>query len=283
MPTFQLEGKVETNNIGNQKLLDFYNYCKNYSYSTITLDVNHLLWIDANLSALLLAIRHTLAKTNKLKFFIDFACLKGDLNVLIRNGFSNCFTGNSRRFVPEDFRKSTIPLKAFKIDDADSFASYIQGDLLSHRGLETVKFKDKDKVKDSYFEIFDNVGIHSKTTEPIIACGQYFPRNSQLKFTLVDMGQGFLKEIAEFTKRNERIIKTSDAINWAIRGNSTKKGIGGGIGLNNILNFCLKSDGEIHIITDDCYWYYADKKITHFSISNHFIGATIHLVFRYLN
>jgi tetratricopeptide (TPR) repeat protein len=59
------------------------------------------------------------------------------------------------------------------------------------------------KGQNSYFEIFDNVGVHANTIEPVITCGQLYPAARTLKFTLVDLGDGFLKKIARFTRGRE--------------------------------------------------------------------------------
>ena len=96
------------------------------------------------------------------------------------------------------------------------------------------------------------MGIHAETEWPIITCGQYFPYQKILKFTLVDFGVGFLKKI--FNHTNGTVNKPHEAIKWAIDGNSTKKNAKGGNGLKKIFFYCYKNNGSIHIITDGCYW-----------------------------
>lgn len=283
MQEYFLKGRIETNKNGYQTLVNFYNSIKFYQNQTIKLNTDSLNWIDANLSAIWLAMITRLKKTNNLKFYIDFQSLKGDLGILLRNGFAYAVVGKSKEYKLDDYRKSTVPIKAFMINNdkgIESFVNYIEKELLNHRGLDNINFKDKDRVKNSYFEIFDNVGLHAETKWPIITCGQYFPKQKILKFTLVDFGVGFLKKILKHTKGE--VSKPHEAIKWAIDGNSTKKDAKGGTGLNKIFFYCTKNNGSIQIITDGCYWDYSEKSINNYKIDKPFIGTTINLFFRYL-
>ncbi|HEY2581634.1 MAG TPA: hypothetical protein VGI43_07500 [Mucilaginibacter sp.] len=276
--TFKFPSEVRTDAKGNQILVNFYNYCLAFTGCWITIDWSGLNYMDANLSALLLAMTYKLKKERDLKFFLNYQDLKGPLNVFWRNGLAHHIYKTNKKTIDE--RESTIPIKAFKVADVDSFVNYIEKELLKHRGSDAIKFSDKEKVKNSYFEIFNNYEIHSKTDLPLIACGQLFPKQNELKFTLVDMGVGFLKNIKEYTKSTDKITDAVDAISWAIKGNSTKTDASGGTGLKKILFYCIKNNGKFHIISDDCYWQY-DESISHTKINNPFIGATIHLIFKY--
>ena len=223
-----------------------------------------------------------LKMTRDVKTFIDFKSVKGDLNILNRNGFLSHIAGKQFQFTPYDSRDSTIPLCCIDQNDVDAFCNYIEKDFLHQRGLSNIKFQDKDKVKDSYNEIFCNVSLHANTKYPVFVSGQYFPKQQELKFTLVDLGDGFLKKISEFTKDTDKITTTTDAINWAIKGGSTKKDAKGGSGLKTIFWYCNNSGGSMHIITNNCYYNLTNKHITTQTISNNFIGTTIHLIFRFL-
>lgn len=282
MPSFALKGKLETDFNGHCQIINLFHDACRYKNCWYKIDTDRLSWIDANQTALLLSIINKLRKENGLKFFLDYTALRGDLNILTRNGFAYYAAYDKTHFQKHDAQNTTVPIKAFKIDDADGFVKYIEGPLLKHSGLDNANF-DRDKVKNHYFEIFDNVGIHSGTTEPLLACGQLYPDAAVLKFTLVDLGSGFLKNISNYTKGNENITKAADAITWAVKGGSTKKEAKGGTGLKGILSFCLKHGGELHIASDNCYWHFRSKSISQQEIPSPFIGTTIHLVFRFLN
>lgn len=281
MSKFTFKGRIQTNPNGVQQLLDFYHFARQFKNCWFSLDFEQLEWIDANLSSELLLYCHNLKKYNNLKFFIDYAILKGDLNVLQRNGFAYYVVHNKDNFKPQDSRDTVIPIRAFKPDSADSFSDYIENVLLKQRGLDKINKDSKERIKSSYFEIFDNVGIHANTKTAIICCGQHFPASGELKFTLTDYGDGFLKPIAQHTL-NE--IKTSpEAISWAVKGGSTKPdNIKGGNGLKKIMMYCFKNGGELSIVSDGCFWSFQNKSINTHQLKNMRDGATIHLTFRYL-
>jgi len=282
MNSYSLVGRIETNKEGYQKLLNFYNYANKHNNCWFNLDITNLEWIDANLSANLFLFCHLLKKKNKIKFFIDYYTLKGYLEVLNRNGFAYFVVENKENFLQYDYKDTTIPLKAFKTDDVDGFSKYIENTLLKHQGLDRVKYDDKDRLKSNYFEVFDNVGIHSNTETPIFACGQFFPNNKELKFTLIDYGDGFLKKIAEYTSDTDKIKVAKRAIDWAVRGNSSKASAKGGNGLKGIIQYCLRNGGSFHIISDDCYWEYQNRSVNYHKIENNIKGVTINIIFKYL-
>ncbi|WP_372772370.1 hypothetical protein [Mangrovibacterium sp.] len=281
MNSFSFIGKITTDHNGTQQLVDFYNYALKFENCWFTIELSQLIWFDANLSAELFLYCHLLKIKNKLRFFIDYSVLKGELGVLSRNGFAYYVVHNKEFFKPCDDRDSVIPLKAFKIDDVDNFVSYIEQSFLKQRGLNSLDKESKERIKSSYFEIFDNVGIHANSETPIFCCGQFFPASKEVKFTLTDFGDGFLKKIASYTL-NE--IKTADkAISWAVKGGSTKENnIKGGNGLKRIMMYCFKNGGELSIVTDGCFWSLQGQSINSYTLRNHRKGATIHLTFRYL-
>lgn len=278
MISYKFNGKVNTDFKGYSALLDFYHFSNKYKNCCITIDWGSLEALDANLSAILCAMMHKLKKDNGLSFFLDVKQLQGGLSVFWRNRFAKYILKSEKE--PVDERGSTIPLKAFKVEHYDGYCSYIEKELLQHRGVDLMRFKDKEKVKDSYLELFNNYEIHSETSEPILCCGQFFPGAGELKFTMVDLGTGFLKKIAEYTKNTEKIEKCVEAIQWAIRGGSTKTKAKGGTGLKKMLFYCMSSSSAIHIISDNTYWMY-DKTITNHYITQPFTGTTIHLIMRY--
>jgi hypothetical protein len=286
MAEFFLKAKnqsIQTDYSGNQSLIDFYNYAKKYRNCWVKLNFDGINFIDANLCALLYAMIYDLKLSNNVSVFIDYSTLKRDLNILIRNGFTSFAANKQFTFQPYDYRDTTIPLKLFSQTDVNAFCNYIEKDFLHQRGLAPLPVDYKEKINNHYLEIFSNVELHANTKDPIFACGQYFPSQGELKFTLVDLGNGFLKKIAEFTKDTEKIISASKAIDWALRGNSTKKGACGGTGLIGIKKFCIKTGNTIQIVTDNCYYSHFSKSVTSQPISSPMKGTTIHLIFRYLN
>jgi hypothetical protein len=50
------------------------------------------------------------------------------------------------------------------------------------------------------------------------------------------------------------ITTGEDAIMWALKGNTTKKDVPGGLGLKSIQKFCDESQGKFEIISSGAYW-----------------------------
>lgn len=272
---------IETNAAGHDALGAFYQSACRYRNTQFTLDWESLTFMDANLSALLLAMTWKLRKENNLNFYLDMSNLKGGMNVFLRNGLAH-YVYKKLPAPGEDVRESTIPIKAFKINDVDKFMAFIERDLMRHRGMEEVLYSHKQQLIDNFVEVFSNVELHTNTQNPVLACGQFFPGKKELKFTLVDIGCGFLNNIAAFTRDQEKPVRKADeAITWAVKGHSTKQEAAGGTGLSRILNYCRKNNGGLHIVSDGCYWAFDNGKIECKTLSANFPGATIHLIFRF--
>ncbi len=281
MPQFEFRGNIGTDPNGIQQIANFYSTCKSFKNCSVNLLFNNVIFFDANLSSLLLCLGRELISTNNLKFFVDYKIFNAtSLGVLKRNGLAKQLCNLPGEVY--DNRESVIRVKSFEVEDADNFVNYIERELLKHRGLENISYDKKKMLKSSYYEIFDNVGIHANTTSPIWACGQYYPQLRELKFTLVDLGDGFLKKISIYTAETENPITTgAKAISWAVQGGSTKTNAEGGNGLKKILLYCKEKGGSLHIYSDGIYWRF-EGAVNSQVIRNPFEGATLTLIFRNL-
>jgi len=278
MPEFFLKERIYTDSNGFSELLRFYHDAVAYRNCVYQLRFEGVVWIDGNMSALLLSMIYKLRQENNLNFFVPFDDLGKDLGVLRRNGFTSHIANTQNKF--GDNRQSTISLEVFGKMDVDRFVDYIEKDFLLHRGNFNLTYNLRGEYKQHYLEIFSNVDLHAETDYPIFTCGQYFPVQKELKFTLCDIGIGFLPKISAFTGGE---VKTSlEAIKWAIDGHSTKsEETKGGLTLKKIFFYCVKNNGCLHIVTGDCYWAYQNGKIENHQILKPFVGTTIHLVLRY--
>ena len=269
-----LKGSINTDFVGIQKLYRFYEDAKSYFDNTIHINFYELKFLDGNLCALFHSMLHKLHISNRLFFETDYTFIRTKFDVLARNGF-----------IPnldiQDDQKSTVALHQFSSSNFDDYISYIENELLNHRGM-TLSSTDQDKILDCFIEIFSNIEIHSKTDEPFFACGQYFPQEKMLKFTIVDLGVGFLPAIQH--KTGGKISKHEEAIVWALKNrNSTKADAPGGLGLTTLQNHFQINGGGMQIVTGDAYWVMSSttnigryKKFT-----SHGFGSMINLLFSY--
>lgn len=277
MPVIKLEGIIKTNNYGINKIINFYDTAKRYINTTISIDFYNLDWIDANLCAFLQSILFKLKKERNLEFSTDESFLRRNFDILIRNGF---FMSDENA---HDERESTVTLKSFKKNEISKYCTYIENDLLKHRSIAN-KDDLKDNIIENLLEVFNNYTLHAETDHPVFICGQYYPKNNELIFTMVDMGIGFLIPINRKVKEINTYIK---AIRWAlIDGNSTKDmkntGTPGGLGLFDLHQYMIKSGGIMEIVSGDVYWtskHAGTNFDTYKTLCHRYDGTIINLVF----
>lgn len=266
--------EVITNHLGYEEIMKFYFFAKRLKYTSISLNIWAVEMFDANLSCLLLAIIGKLRHENKLYIYLE---IPNHMNVLFRNGFFNYLLGKERPVY--DQRESTIPLKTFTPESDDEFSLYLKRDFFAHRALDHIPFSTVKQLKTAFSEVFVNVELHANANQ-VYTCGQYFPNKNLLKFTLLDLGVGFLKKI-KIT--NPDIKSDIEAIDWAVKpGNTTKnRDFGpGGYGLQDIIDYCKSNNGSIHIVSGSGYWTLSGGHHMNYRIKNPFPGAMVHLIFR---
>lgn len=270
---------LETNHIGVGELMQFYSYAKTLSYTSVILNISPTNHVDANLSALILALSTRLQLDRKVRLFVELGDGKG---VFFRNGLISHLQGNGNDNKYPDERESTIPLTTFSPDEDEKYCNYLRNDFFSHRGLDNVPRRIKDFLHNHYLEVFTNVGLHANTSLPVYTCGQYFPDKKQLKFTLIDLGDGFLKKIYKST--NGKVSDDKTAILWATEGiNSTKdKNLygPGGTGLKEIKKYCNENNGSLHICSGSGYVNMMGNKTFEYNLRTPFPGSIINIIMR---
>lgn len=273
-PVLSLEGELYTNFSGVKQLFQFYHRANEFTNTTIYIDMYHLSWIDANLSSLFSAVLFKLGKENNLQFSTDLTFLKNKFDVLFRNGF---FITSEK--IPDD-RESTVVLKEFNSDQDSEFITYIKDDLLNHRGMPNFSPNVKEGIMNELVEVYSNIGLHAKTTFPFFVCGQYYPKQGALNFSVVDLGVGFLPAIKEKTRGE--VDTDYKAIVWALKkGHTTKRDSPGGLGLFNLRDYCKKNNSNMQIITGNTFWS-SEFETTIFDyreFPNPFVGTIINLLF----
>ena len=270
---------LDTNQIGVGELLRFYQYASTLSYTSVTLNISPTNHVDANLSALIIALAHKLQIDRKVRVFVELGDGKG---VFFRNGLISHLMGNGNNNQYPDDRQSTIPITSFSPTDDENYCDYLHSQFFSHRGLDNVPRKVKDALRTHYIEVFTNVGIHANTNLPVFTCGQYFPEKNQLKFTLIDLGDGFLPKIQKST--NNQVSNDRSAIIWATEGiNSTKDKMvfgPGGTGLKELKNYCNNNNGSLHICSGSGYVNMLNNRTFEYNLPIRFPGSIINIIMR---
>lgn len=273
---------IETNSLGVIELLSLYSKAIASRHSKIIYDIQNLSNFDGNMAALLMAVVHKLKKQHRKYVYIE---IPSHINILFRNGLVAQLMGKGNNNQYEDTRESTIPLKAFSLAEDENFSHYLHNDFFGHRGVDNISNTTKKILCTHFIEVYNNVQIHSEATEPLYTCGQYFPQQGLLKFTMADLGIGFLKKIKLHT--NDAVSSDNAAIEWALKNtNSTKdfQQFGpGGTGLKDLKTYCEANNGSLQIISGSNMMTFVKGKIVDNKLATPYQGAIINLIFRGIN
>lgn len=273
---------ISTDSIGVAEILSFYKNAIKAPTSKIVFDIQRLSNFDGNMSALLLAVIHRLKTKHRKYVFVE---IPSHINVLFRNGLVSHLSGNGNSNQYVDDRQSTIPLKSFDLNEDENFSNYLHNDFFGHRGVDNISVNTKRNLCSHFVEVFNNVQIHSNATDPLYTCGQYYPQQALLKFTMVDLGDGFLKKIKN--KTNGEICSDDKAIEWALKNTNTTKDYSiygpGGTGLKDLKAYCEANNGSLQIISGSNMMTFIKGKIVNNNLNTPFEGAIINLIFRGVN
>jgi hypothetical protein len=163
----------------------------------------------------------------------------------------NGFLSNYGRTSVNDIFSSTIPYKRFEPNEGRYFSYYIENEF-GNKNIPGMSDGLRGKFLQSLLEVFQNSVTHSHTKMGIYACGQYFHKNSWSNFTIVDLGRGIRNNLLEEIGKD---LPPEQAIHWAMEGNTTKKGIPGGLGLKLLREFAQLNQGTIQVVSDQGYWW----------------------------
>ncbi len=132
------------------------------------------------------------------------------------------------------------------------------------------------KFRESIFEIFSNAVLHSSTRLGIFSCGQFFPKQNKLDFTVADLGVGIRQNVSEYMGRD---ISAAQAIVWATEKNNTTKGgpVPGGLGLKLLGEFIDLNGGCLQIASDAGYWRRSNKSSSSFTFGHSFPGTIVNI------
>jgi len=255
---------------GYKQLICFYEKYKDDISKNIDLTINK--WFDANLSALLGAIidKIELKGLNSVKFTV----ISSNIQIILQKNAFLTFFGFDKL---NDTHNTTIEYKKLKPEDTRYFNKYLENDLLNRDIFPCMSDAVHEKISESIQEMFVNAQIHSET-EFIYTCGQYFPRDNKINFTIVDTGIGFSGTIE---KNLGKKISASDSIRWAlVDGHTTKQNVPGGLGLALLKEFITQNKGKIQIISGNAFYELnAECEATN-QLEYYYNGSVISMTFK---
>lgn len=252
-----------------QKLIDFYEVNKNKEFEDIHLTIVE--WFSANMCAALGGILDTLSD-NLNNVIFDFITPKVQA-ILLKNDFLSFF-GHQRI---SDYHNTTIRFLKLEVTDGKYFNNYVINELIGRSELPKMSSLLKQKMAEAIYEIFVNAQIHSNSNH-IYTCGQFYPRDNKIEFTIVDTGIGFKKKVNERFNSN---LSSIQAIEWAIIDtHTTKIGVTGGIGLAILKEFIGMNKGKMQIISDDGFYQFERGNEQKRTFKGSFPGTIVNLQFK---
>ena len=241
---------------------------KEYVFDDIEIDMGLTHWFDAEMCAAFGAILHNLrTRLNEVNLIHIPPRVE---EILSKNGFLSHY---GREKIP-DWWRTTIAYQRFDVKDDHYFAEYIEKEFIHRSEIPIMSPGLLKKFRESIFEMFSNAVLHSQTRLGIFSCGQYFPNQNRLDFTVADLGVGIRKNIRDYIGY---ALSPEKAIIWATEEfNTTKRGnVPGGSGLKILRDFIGLNGGSIQIVSDAGYWQFRDGKVVTEPLSFPFPGTVV--------
>lgn len=239
-------------------------------FANLELDMSRVSWFDADMCAPLGAALYRIgSRVNK----VSLVNLQPQVEqILSKNGFLSHYGQAPAR----DTYGTTIPYQRFDVKDDRFFASYVEAKFVRRTELPRMSAGLVKRFRESVFEIFSNVVLHSQSELGIFSCGQFFPRRNRLDFSVADLGIGIRRNVLDHTGLD---LPADQAIVWATSDrNTTKRGpIPGGLGLKLLCEFVTLNGGRMQIVSDIGYWSLEKGKVQTALLSVPYPGTVVNV------
>lgn len=234
----------------------------------LVLDCAGLTWLDAHLCAPLAAIlASAAARLQPVQQFINLdSTVQGSL---CRSGLLTQYGYN---IVPDRFN-TAVPLAQFRNGDV---RFYEQAQTwVSHEKLPTMTPQARRVLADSLGELFGNAQEHAESPLGAYTCGQFFPKQNRLRFSLSDAGIGIPNRVRSLA--SNAAMSDTESLRWALAGNSTRRDLPGGSGLQVVKSFVKMNGGCLQIVTGGVFYEYNRYVEAYSALAGFALGTTIAL------
>lgn len=267
---FALPQLIRHDYAGFKALARLYAQAKDYYFEDIEIDLVRTRWLDADMCAVFGAILYSLGDNLNTVSLVN---IHSDVErILSRNGFLSHY---GRVKIPDSWG-TTISYQRFDVTDDRFFSGYIETEFIHRVEMPEMSSGLLKKFRESIFEIFSNAVLHSSTRMGIFSCGQFFPKQNKLDFTVADLGVGIRQNVREYL---ESEISAVQAIAWATEENNTTKGgpVPGGLGLKLLGEFIDLNGGCLQIASDSGYWRRSNKSSSSLTLEHPFPGTVVNI------
>jgi hypothetical protein len=202
--------------------------------------MKRVLRTDGNLACLYSALNYNLGKSgNFLSIWARNGCSVKVVHEKDLFGYCGRWDANLERA----FQSGATRVFSFDRHDYEGFSDYLLFNAFRSDWKGILPYHYKLDVKDYLKKLFQNASEHCNDECPIFISSSY--KDGMLRFTMVDCGQGFLNRIKIL---NEDVVSESQAISWALNGNSVK-GDDRSCTLRSLGQYCSENGGELLIVS----------------------------------
>jgi len=189
------------------------------------------------------------AQNNQNKIFFDMSSIVAKVQVnLQQNGFlSELGLGGGA------WDGHSIPYREDKSLNVNDYAEYLSNRWLG-RGWINISERLKEYITSPIIEAYINVFDHSHSSIGVITCGQFFPKQNELKLALVDFGVGIPYTVRHYLQNVN--MTASETLRWAFEPGKTTKDqriFARGNGLKILKDFIEINNGRLEIYSDTGY------------------------------
>ncbi len=244
---FSFDKNLNNNKYTYNKLIELYNTLNALDQQRVILDFSNITFLSANLLAVLgCCVDTTMTKRNHK---IALRNLHPKIKAMMqKNGFNRYFTWDSIN----DIYHNAMSYDIFEstTEHLVDFERYLLLNVFSRDNLPVMNSAYTNSIIDNLLEMFNNVIDHANSSH-VYVCGQYFPKNMNLCFSIVDIGRTINENVTSFLESTSTNFPGS-SLEWAITpGNSTKAlEAPGGLGFSTLLDFLKHNNGCFILISD---------------------------------
>ena len=239
--------------------------------SVVELDFSRCGFFDANMAAPLAAVLTLLSveRFNRVELVNIRDAIK---NILCKNGFLVSYGYDP----VVDANQTALPFIRLQLKDENSFAVYLDKHL-NGKGIPRMTKAMGKMFRQSVFEVFQNVVIHSGSELGVFICGQFYPHLQRLDLTIADAGIGIRTNVRRYLQNNR--LSSVAALKWALQeGNTTKTGTQpGGVGLKFLKDFIELNKGKIQIASRYGYYEYNNGAESFSKLTADLAGTAVNL------
>ena len=205
---------VYSNRTGFESLGALASVTKELFADELELDMSQVGFFDANMAAPLGAVLARVTDNfNKVKVV---AVPDRVQQILRKNRFLASFN-----FKPlADTNRTTMPFQRFRLSDEGVFEAYVRRQLRG-KGIPVMSDGASSLFKRKVFEVYQNAVIHSESEIGVFVCGQFFPQQNRLDFTIAYAGIGIRDSVRRYFKNHK--IGSVPALKWALKPSHTTK------------------------------------------------------------